>query len=125
MATQPAPILPSQIIRARRIELVDEHGVLKITLDAHTEEPVVRFWGKDGNLKAALGLLPTGQPILTFLDNYLPRLDLRLEEDGQPTLGWADDRTLKACEILIENAHRREREATRKAKKKHAPRTKK
>jgi hypothetical protein len=125
MATQPVPIPPSQIIRARRIELVDEHGVLKITLDARAEESVIRLWGKDGSLKAAFGLLTNDQPGLLFLDRYLPRVDLRLEEDGQPSFGLAYDRTMHACEIFINSAERQVRAARRKTKKEPVPRTKK
>jgi hypothetical protein len=33
MATQPTPIPPSHVLRARRIELVDEEGNIKMTLD--------------------------------------------------------------------------------------------
>src|SRR5262245_42530635 len=108
---------PSQVLRARRIELVDAHGEIKITLDAQAEGSVIRFWGKDKQLKASLGLHTTDQPALLFLDGYVPRIDLRLEKDGQPGFGMVYDRAMNACEILIENAKRLDRQAKRKAKK--------
>ena len=112
-----SPIPPSEVIRARRIELVDEQGDIKITLDAQTTGSVIRLWGKDAHLKASFGLLTTDRPALLFLDGYLPRVDLRLEEDGQPNLGFVQDRHMDVCETFIENAKRRERQAKRKAKK--------
>ena len=118
MAQSPIPL--SQIIRARRIELVDEHGNIKITLDAQAEGSVMRLWGKDRRVKGSLGLLTTDQPALLLVDGYLPRVDLRLEEDGQPSLGLVHDRTMHACEIFIEAANKQERQAKRTAKQRPA-----
>lgn len=115
MAQTPLP--PSQVVRARRIELVDEQGNIKITLDAQGEGSVMRLWGKDGRVKASFGLLTTDQPAVLFLDGYLPRVDLRLEEDGQPSFGLVHDRTMNACEIFIKAANKQQRQAKRKAKK--------
>src|SRR5262245_55040053 len=107
----------SQVVRARRVELVDEEGNVKITLGTQKIGPVIRLWGRDNRVKASLGLLTTDQPALSFLDGYLPRVDPRLEEDGQPTLGLVQDRHMDACGILIENAKRLKQQAKRKAKK--------
>jgi hypothetical protein len=111
------PLHPSQIVRARRIELVDENGDIKITLDAQAEGSVIRLWGKDKRPKASFGLLTTDQPALLLLDGYLPRVGLRLKDDGQPSFELVHDRTMNACEIFIENAKRLERQAKHKAKK--------
>jgi hypothetical protein len=111
---------PSQIVRARRIELVDEHGDIKITLDAQAQASVMRLWGKDGRVKGSFGLLTTDQPALLLLDGYLPRVDLRLEDDGQPSFGLVYDRSMNVCEALIEAGKKQERQEKRTAKQRPA-----
>ena len=118
----PSQTPPSPVLRARRIELVDEHGEIKITLDAKETGSVIRLWGKDKSLKASFGLLTSAQPALLLLDGYLPRVDLRLEEDGQPNFGFVQNRHMAACEIFIESARRLQRRAQRKVKKAQAQR---
>jgi len=120
MSQAQTPLPPVPVMRARRIELVDENGDIKIALDAQAEGSVIRLWGKDNKLKASFGLLTTDQPALLLLDGYLPRVDLRLEDDGQPSLGMVRDRTMDVCEIFIENAKRQERQAKSKARKQPA-----
>ncbi len=112
-----SPIPPSQVVRARRIELVDEQGDIKITLDAGESGSVIRLWGKDHRLKASFGLLTSDQPALLLLDDHFLRVDLRLENDGQPSLGMVHNRTMDMCAIFIEHANRLERQAKRKTKK--------
>jgi hypothetical protein len=109
------PVQP--VVRAQRLELVDEQGAIKITLDTQETGSVIRFWGKDRKVKAALGMLTTDRPTLLFLDGYLPRVDLRLEEDGQPSLSLAQNHYLDLCEVFIEAGKKqRRKEARQKAK---------
>ena len=69
------PLVPFYpVVRATRIELVDEHGDTKITLDAQAEGSLIRLWGKDKLPKASFGLLTTDQPALLLLDGHLPRV---------------------------------------------------
>ena len=96
--TSPNP----RVVRAQRIELVDEQGHIKITLDAQTQGSVIRLWGQDGKLKASFGLLTTDQPAILFLDGLFPRVDLRLEEDGQPSFSLIPDRTMAIAKTMLE-----------------------
>lgn len=108
------------VVRTPRIELADKHGNVRITLDALPDGPCIRLWDKDHRVKASFGLLTTDQPTLLFLEGYLPRVDLRLEEDGQPSFGMISDRSMNVAEVLIERGKRLTKQLERKAKKQPA-----
>jgi hypothetical protein len=90
------------VLRARRIELVDENGKIRITLDGMAAGPCLRLWDAEGQMKCSLGLLTTGQPTLMFFTGYMPRVNLRLDKQGDPAFSLIDTATLEVAEVMIE-----------------------
>ena len=88
----------SKVITTQKILIVDANGNPRICLDA---EYGIRLSGEDGRPKASLGLLTMGQPALMFFHGPMPRVDLRLDETGNPDLTLVGNRQLETAEVLI------------------------
>ena len=109
------------VIRTRRIELVDKDGNITLTLDAPYG---IRLWGKDGKVRGGLGLLTTDRPALTFFHGPVPRVDLRLDEKGNPDFTMVGNRQLEVAELGI-RAGDKEEQQNKKAKRRRPTATKK
>jgi hypothetical protein len=73
----------AEVMKTQSILIVDANGKPRIALDA---EYGIRLVGEDGRPKASFGFLATGQPALMFFHGPMPRVDLRLDETGNPDL---------------------------------------
>ncbi|MBM3500865.1 MAG: hypothetical protein FJX74_19575 [Armatimonadetes bacterium] len=91
---QPEP----EVLRARRIEVVDAAGRARIVLDtAPSGSPVLILLDAAGRGRIALDVSPGGTQMLIFWDAAgRARIGLRVGPDGTPTLGLYDaaDRVL-------------------------------
>jgi hypothetical protein len=105
-----APITTQQIL------IVDANGKPRITVDA---EYGIRLLGEDGRPKASLGLLTTGQPALMFFHGPMPRVDLRLDETGNPDLTLVGNRELETAEVLIRAWDKEDQEPQKATKKRN------
>ena len=108
------------VIKARSIALLDKDGKVTLTLDGTNG---IRLWGKDDKLRGSFGLLTTGQSALMFFHSPVPRVDLRLDEEGNPDLTMVDNRQLEAAELSI-RAWDKEEQQHKKTKRHHPTATK-
>jgi hypothetical protein len=104
----------SEVVKTHKILIVDANGKPRLCLAA---EYGIRLLDEDGRPKASLGLLTTGQPALMFFHGPMLRVDLRLDETGNPDLTLVGNRQLETAEVLI-GAWDKEDQQAQKAKKK-------
>jgi hypothetical protein len=107
----------SEVMTTQKLLIVDANGKPRICLDT---EYGIRLLGEDGRPKACLSLLTTGQPALMFFHGPMPRVDLRLDETGNPDLTLVGNRQLETTEVLI-RAWDKEDQQNKKTKKKAHP----
>jgi len=82
-----------EVLRTRRLELVDSSGDLRAVLGVdQTEQPHLTLYGSDGEPRLTLVLSGDTSPQLTLTDaRGEPRALLELDADGNPRLGLFDD----------------------------------
>jgi hypothetical protein len=109
------------VIKARSIELIDNDGNVTLTLDGTHG---IRLWGKDDKIRGSFGLLTTDRPALLFFHGPMPRVDLRLDEKGNPDFTMVGNRQLGAAALCI-RAWDQEDEQKKNAKRRQSTAKKK
>jgi hypothetical protein len=80
-------------VKARRFELVDDEGHVRVALwcGADNQQPGVYLYDRNGGARASLQMRPEGNPaIVLFTPGGRNRLQLDLLPDGSPFLSMFD-----------------------------------
>ncbi len=77
-------------VRAKQFTLVDENGNPWASMGGKYGQSLF-FNDKNGNLRIWLSTHGTGPVVLMFDENKHPRVDLRVDKDGQPSLSMLDN----------------------------------
>src|SRR5262245_58223936 len=114
--------MPPETGQTQRLLIVNANGKPRTCLDATYG---LRLLGEDGSRPhASLGVLTTGQPALLFLYGPMPRVELRLDEQGNSDFTMVGNRQLEVAELCI-RAGDNEEQQDKKAKRRQPTAAKK